>query len=52
MKVQRRLREHGIACLSVHDSFIVPAAEGERLKKLMEEEFAHACRRACACPHS
>jgi hypothetical protein len=28
MKVQRRLREDGIACLSVHDSFIVPVAEG------------------------
>jgi hypothetical protein len=36
-------REHGVACLSVHDSFIVPAAEGDRLKESMDEEFANAC---------
>jgi hypothetical protein len=45
MNVQRRLREHGIACLSVHDSFIVPRTEGGRLRALMEEEFAKTCRR-------
>jgi hypothetical protein len=45
MKVQRRLREHGIACLSVHDSFIVPARDSSQLRDLMGEEFANACRR-------
>jgi hypothetical protein len=45
MKVQRRLREHGIACLSVHDSFIVPAKDSSQVRDLMGEEFANACRR-------
>jgi hypothetical protein len=53
MKVQRRLREQGIACLSVHDSFIVPATKGGRLRTLMEEEFLNTCQLASAfaCLH-
>jgi hypothetical protein len=45
MKVQRRLREQNIACLSVHDSFIVPTTEHGRLRTLMDEEFSNTCRR-------
>jgi hypothetical protein len=47
MKVQRRLRDHGVACLRVPDSFIAPISDRGRLRSLMDEEFESACRRLC-----
>jgi hypothetical protein len=40
--IQRRCREFSIPCLSVHDSFIVPARHHELLKQLMNEELERA----------
>ena len=39
-RVQRRLRHAGIPCLSVHDSFIVPASHSEQLRSTMDNEFS------------
>ena len=41
--VQKRLRRAGIACLSIHDSFIVMAAGVERLRAAMKDELEGAC---------
>ena len=38
-RVQRGLRHAGIPCLSVHDSFIVPASNHEELRSTMDDEF-------------
>jgi hypothetical protein len=42
-RLQRRLRQDHIPCLSVHDSFIVPRSAHDRTIALMEEEFDRAC---------
>ena len=39
-RVQRHLRRQGIPCLSVHDSFIVPASRELLLRQVMDREFA------------
>jgi hypothetical protein len=43
--VQRRLRGSGIACLSLHDSFIAPARHRAELDAVMTPEFDRACDR-------
>ena len=42
-RVQRRLRESGRPCLSVHDSFIVMAADADWLRTVMGEELEITC---------
>jgi hypothetical protein len=44
-RVQRRLRDDSVPCLSIHDSFVVPQPALERTTGLMEEEFDRACGR-------
>lgn len=44
-RVQRKLRQRGIPCLSVHDSFVAPASEGLALQVVMDEAFDDACER-------
>ena len=44
-RVQRSLRRGGIACLSVHDSFIVETRNQSVLADAMEEEMVRACKR-------
>ena len=41
-RVQRRLRHTGIPCLSVHDSFIVPASHSKQLISTMDDELSKA----------
>ena len=43
--VQRRLRGSGIACLSLHDSFIAPMRHRAELDTVMASEFDRACDR-------
>jgi hypothetical protein len=47
-RLQRRLRDHGVPALSVHDSFVVPQFAGELTTGVMHEEFDRACHRLCA----
>jgi hypothetical protein len=42
-RVQRRLRGAGIACLSLHDSFIASACYRAELDAVMASEFDRAC---------
>jgi hypothetical protein len=44
-RVQRRLRTAGIPCLSVHDSFIVPASARSELNTVMDQEMDKMCQR-------
>jgi hypothetical protein len=44
MRLQRRLRDKNIPCLSIHDSFIVPQSVRNHTVAVMEEEFDSACR--------
>ena len=43
MRLQRRLRDEGVPCLSVHDSYVVPRSTHERTIAMMDEEFDRAC---------
>jgi hypothetical protein len=45
MQVQRRLRQHSVPCLSVHDSFLVPQLAEDLTVRTVEEEFDRACHR-------
>jgi hypothetical protein len=51
MRLQRRLREKNIPCLSIHDSFIVPRTAHDHTVAVMEEEFDRACRRLRSAIH-
>jgi hypothetical protein len=44
-RLQRRLRDHGVPTLSVHDSFVVPQSAREFTTGVMHEEFDRACDR-------
>ena len=44
-RLQRKLREHGVPALSVHDSFVVPQSAREFTIGAMHEEFDRACHR-------
>jgi hypothetical protein len=45
MRVQQRMRGQGIPCLSIHDSFVVPANYAGSLEEVMEAEFQWMCMR-------
>ena len=40
---QHTLRQQGVPCLSIHDSFIVPQSAGALTEAAMNEEFQCAC---------
>jgi len=42
-RLQHTLRQQGVPCLSIHDSFIVPQSAGALTEAAMNEEFQCAC---------
>jgi hypothetical protein len=42
-RLQQTLRQQGVPCLSVHDSFIVPQSAGALTEAAMNEEFDRTC---------